>query len=722
MAHELLCTLGPSSLNERVITRLEALGASLFRLNLSHTKVADAARIIRFVQQHTSVPLSLDTEGAQIRTGDLVGGSIRLRENSLVRARRQRVPGDAREFNLYPLNIIARFRVGDVISVDADVLLQVIDLEPEAVVARVLTGGSVGSNKAVTVERDIALPALTQKDRVILAIGKELGILDVALSFAHRPEDVDEIRQAAGAKVSVISKIECREGLRNLREIAERSDAILIDRGDLSREVPLEQMPRVQKYIIQSARELERKVYVATNLMESMTTSPVPTRAEVNDVFNTLMDGASGLVLAAETAIGSYPIGCASMLVRIMREFEDESSRPVVDRTATPISLLVDPHGGRLVQRIAEPETSQSSPSRTIEADAFALDDCEQLGHGAYSPLAGFLGREELESVLEHHRLPDGTVWPMPVLLPLDTASAGSTGAGETIHLLDARGRLRASVQVSEIFRFDPESLAARWYGTTAREHPGVARLLDRGDHFAAGEVTWIEHAEDSARRYRLTPRQTREVFARKGWDRVVAFATRNVPHRVHEFVQRGALESTHADGLFLSLVCGPSRPGAFREEVVLEAYQLLLDFGRYPAGRVVLGQLSDYPRFAGARGALFQALRYKNMGCSHVVIGPRPDPVRGVGAHDATQELFEAVGDVGVKPVFFDELGYDPASESYTKRGAGIASVRSRDVRQALTAGEVLPPWKVDPLVADSLRSLLDAGRPLFHEHDDGV
>jgi pyruvate kinase len=158
MRKKLLCTLGPSSLNERVIVRLTELGVSLFRLNLSHTKVRDAARIIRFVQDLTPVPLSLDTEGAQIRTGDLVTGRIQVRENAVIRIHRQRVPGDSRDFNLYPPDIVEQFLVGDFVHIDADVLTQVVETKPEWVAMRVLSGGEISQNKAVTVERDIAMP------------------------------------------------------------------------------------------------------------------------------------------------------------------------------------------------------------------------------------------------------------------------------------------------------------------------------------------------------------------------------------------------------------------------------------------------------------------------------------------------------------------------------------------------------------------------------------
>jgi len=712
---EILCTLGPSSLNERVIERLAGLGVSLFRLNLSHTDVRDAERLIRLVQGCTSVPLCLDTEGAQIRTGSFVERSIDLRENGIIRVHRQRVPGDSHHFNLYPQGIVDELRLGDFLHLDADVLAQVVDREEEAVALRVLSGGRISQNKAVTVEREIAMPPLTDKDLRILAIGRELGIRHVALSFANRPSDVDAIRDAAGADAFVISKIECRAGLANLAQIAERSDALLIDRGDLSRQVPLERMPAVQKEIIRTARAVGRKVYVATNLMESMTTSPIPTRAEVNDVYNTLMDGADGLVLAAETAIGQYPIGCAGMIKRIIHAFEHAGS---AGEAGDPISPLVEPHGGRLVHPEPVPaDAGALAGLPTLAVDDGALADCEQIATGAFSPLRGFLGREALESVLADHRLPDGTLWPLPVVLPLRPRAASGLGVGAQVVLVGRSGRGRALLQVEEVYSFDLEELARRCFGTTAPDHPGVARLRAGGDRFVAGSVALLEPFTSTNRRYVLTPAQTRSVFAKKGWSRVVGFPTRNVPHRLCQVRQLSALERTHADGLFIGALVSPPRPGAFLPDVVLRSYQTLLDFGLYPAGRVVLGGMAGYPRYAGAREALHTALCFKNMGCSHVAFGPGfcdPDR-RPLG--DEIRRLFEALGDPGVTPLFFDELGYDVETGDYRKRETGTPPLRSAELREALRSHREIPHWMLVDLLGDMLSAEQRAGRPLFFD-----
>ncbi len=232
---EILCTLGPTSMNDRVIARLQDLRVSLFRINLSHTRIEDVSGVIRFVQDRTSVPLCLDTEGAQVRTGNLVKGEAVLRENSLVHIHSKPINGDAENFNLYPADILNKLDIGDFISIDFNsVLVQVIDRDSSnSVTVRVLTGGLIRENKAVSIERDIDLPPLTEKDRMALAIGANMGVRHVALSFANQASDVDEIRAVSVEDVFVISKIESLKGIVNLEKIAAKSNALLLDRGDL---------------------------------------------------------------------------------------------------------------------------------------------------------------------------------------------------------------------------------------------------------------------------------------------------------------------------------------------------------------------------------------------------------------------------------------------------------------------------------------------------------
>jgi pyruvate kinase len=717
---EILCTLGPASLDPRTIQRLEQGGATLFRINLSHTKLADLPGIVRTISNATSVPICLDTEGAQIRTGDFVDGSINLRDNSVVRVHFRRVPADDKNFNLYPVDIAALLELGDFVSIDFNsVLVQVIAKDCDCISMRVLQGGLVGQNKAVTVERNIPMPALTDKDEAALALGCEMGLSHFALSFASRGEDVRKLRNLVGTGAFVISKIESRSGLENLEEIAAGSDALLVDRGDLSRQVPLELLPQTQKRVIQQAKNLDCCVYVATNLLESMVSMPTPTRAEVNDIYNTLADGADGLVLAAETAIGKYPIQCISMVSKVIGAFQRNENNGDHFYPVDAVSLLIEPHGGRLVHREAGPaDLDDIGQLPRLAIPDHEIMDCEQFGYGTYSPLTGFMDREMLDSVLETYRLPGGEVWTLPILLQVSPEDVEAFAPGDRVALTDNQGTVHALLDVSETYNYDLERLAERMYGTTSRDHPGVARLMQRSNHFLAGGVTLVQPLASPIRQYLLTPAQTRFIFTRLGWSRVVAFHSRNPAHRGHETIQLLALERTGADGVYINPVTGPKKPGDFLAEPILLSYQTLLEFGCYPKGKVVLGSFFTYSRYAGPREAVFTALCRKNMGCSHFIVGRDHTGVGDFYTSDANRKLFDSLGDIGVKPVFFETVGYNSETGEYeVERGQPLTLISGTEVRETLRANKQLPDWFMRDLVQEVLLGEMRTGKPLFYE-----
>ena len=681
LTKEILCTLGPASLNDRVIERLTELGVSLFRVNLSHTALEDVAPVVRFIQSRTSVPVCLDTEGAQIRTGHIVDSPFEARENTLIRIPRRRVPGDARTFNLHPIDIAERFLIGDFLSIDFNsVLAQVVDFEEGTAVLRVVNGGVVGKNKAVTVERDITLPPLTEKDFQAVRIGIAEGVRHYALSFANRGSDVEQLREIVGSEAFVISKIESRSGLNNLEAIARHSNALLIDRGDLSREIPIERIPRAQKAIIRRAKQAGVKIYVATNLLESMVTAPIPTRAEVNDIYNTLMDGADGLVLAAETAIGRYPIHCASMVVKMIHELRDDNGGGEAIFHENPTSLLPPPHGGGpLIQRDATAEDRSNLAGLPIlQVDENALIDCDNIALGTYAPLSGFMDRDTLESVLTRYRLPDGTVWPMPIVLTVDDMAARGLKAGMRVALSGVDGTVHALLDIGELYQFNPDTLDRAW-------------LVRAGRTFVAGAVRLVKRLPSTYRRYELTPSQSRFVLARKGWSRVAGFPTRMVCRRGDEALQMGVLEEAGLDGLLISPIVDNSSRSAYLPGPVLKSYQLMIDYGIYPVGRVVLGGLREFGRQGGARDAVFMALCQKNMGCSHAVIGPEQ---AGEAGFNAVRELFDSLGDIGIVPLFREGAHENPP----------------------IVEGSAVQPPDLRDFVRDMLLEEIAAGKPVFN------
>ncbi len=717
MSIELLCTLGPASLNRKVINRLEKLGASLFRINLSHTPLEAVADTIDAIREHTDVSICLDTEGAQVRTGSFADGAVELHENMIVECPAAPVSGTAEHFNLTPLDIIGELAVGDFISIDFNsALAQVVAVDDGAARLRVLNGGMVGSNKAVTVQRDISMPPLSKKDQAAISIGREKGVRHFALSFANHGSDVDEIRRLAGQDAFIISKIESRSGLAHLADIATKSDAILIDRGDLSRQVPIERIPAAQKMIIATAKKLDRRVYVATNLLESMVTQPAPTRAEVNDIYNTLLDGASGLVLAAETAIGAYPIRCASMVMKMTRQFE--AGETIDDPLDMPVSLLVDPHGGELVERtLAYGEEPDTGGLTRVTVSDNALMDCELIANGTYSPLTGFMDKATLQSVLHENRLPSGDIWTLPILLHLSADEAKATGKGQRLVLCSRRGTPHAFLDVAEVFSVDMPSTLKAFFGTESQEHPGARNMAAHGNHFVAGDITLFEPLPSAYRHYELTPRQARFVFAHKGWSQVIGFHTRNPAHRGHEWVQKDALSQTSADGLYINPVIGPKKPGDFLPEPIMLSYQTLLAGGFYPSDRVVLGSFPTYSRYAGPREAVFTAICRKNLGCSHFIIGRDHTGVGNFYDPDANRRLFEELGDIGIDPIFFDAIGYNAETDDYEPmdNSPDIKAISGTQVRDSLRDGTLLPDWMMRECVQKALIQLHRDGHELF-------
>ena len=322
MGTKILATLGPASLNEETVNTLEENGVWLFRINLSHTHLDDVQRVIGKIQKWTDVPICLDSEGAQVRNQNMISESVCFNKNDIVTIHYDVITGDSNNISLAPNSVARQLRVGDYIKVDFNsVKLRITEDKGDCYLARVVQGGYVGSNKAADIDREIQLDAVTDKDKQAFKIGLDMGVRHFSLSFTNTAEDVAEVRDIIGNEVNLISKIESIRGVRNLGEILPIVDSILIDRGDLSREVAIEKIPFIQRRIISHAKSKETPVFVATNLLESMIKSSAPTRAEANDVASTLMMGADGLVLAAETAIGDHPVGAVKMINAIIRQY-----------------------------------------------------------------------------------------------------------------------------------------------------------------------------------------------------------------------------------------------------------------------------------------------------------------------------------------------------------------------------------------------------------------
>ena len=321
MKTKILVTLGPASFSEEAVSACAKLGVGLFRINLSHTPLDAVEDTIKKIQSWTDVPVCLDSEGAQLRNQIMASGEVFFDEGDRIRIPFTAVTGSKAEISFTPPEMASRFEPGDLLRIDFDgAEFEITEKQPDHCRAVAVRAGLVGSNKAADVNRDLPFEPLTPKDLGAIEIGLKNGIKNFALSFANRPEDVIKMRTVCGPDAHIICKIESREGVQNLDAILDITDAILIDRGDLSRQIELHKIPAFQRRIIATANERKKPVYVATNLLESMTNKAAPTRAEVNDVVSTLMMGADGLVLAAETAIGQHPVEAVQMIRLLIDE------------------------------------------------------------------------------------------------------------------------------------------------------------------------------------------------------------------------------------------------------------------------------------------------------------------------------------------------------------------------------------------------------------------
>ena len=347
---KILATLGPAIKTIDDIRQLVENGANLFRLNFSHGEHADHAERYNWVREvekqlNTPIGILMDLQGPKLRVGKFAEGKVILERGQSLRLDLDKTPGNSERVNLPHPEIIEALQPGmSLLLDDGRLRLQVTAKHSDAVDTQVIAGGELSDRKGVNVpEAVLQLSPLTEKDRRDLTFGLELGVDWVALSFVQRPEDIIEARELIQGKALLMAKIEKPSAVVHLEEIAKLCDAIMVARGDLGVEVPAENVPRIQKDIIRTCRQLGKPVVVATQMLESMRFSPAPTRAEVTDVAIAVAEGADAVMLSAETASGDYPQEAVQMMSKIIRQVESgpdfqaqlDVSRPVAEATSS---------------------------------------------------------------------------------------------------------------------------------------------------------------------------------------------------------------------------------------------------------------------------------------------------------------------------------------------------------------------------------------------------
>jgi sulfate adenylyltransferase len=367
-------------------------------------------------------------------------------------------------------------------------------------------------------------------------------------------------------------------------------------------------------------------------------------------------------------------------------------------------STTIAPHGGNLVDRRAPAEDRGELVREALglpraPLDARTLSDLQMIASGVFSPLEGFMLREDYESVVEDMRLSNGMAWSMPVTLSVGEQTARSLNEDAHVALVDGTGEPVATMFLRERYPYDKEREALEVYRTTDREHPGVDYLYRQGEVLLGGEIELLQPLDRGPfPGYYSEPHELRKLLAEKGWRKVVGFQTRNPVHRAHEYIQKSALETV--DGLLLNPLVGETKSDDISAAVRMKSYEVILD-RYYPRNRTVLAVFPAAMRYAGPREAIFHAIARKNYGCTHFIVGRDH---AGVGSYYGTydaQHIFEEFDEeeLGITPLFFEHA-------FFCKECLGMASEKTcphdpeshvffsgTKVREMLSRGEYPPP-----------------------------
>ena len=370
--------------------------------------------------------------------------------------------------------------------------------------------------------------------------------------------------------------------------------------------------------------------------------------------------------------------------------------------SAVTTDQLIRPHGGVLIPRAGvRPENITLGQIRLTPRE---LSDLDMLASGALSPLTGFLGREDYESVVDSLRLASGLPWALPVCLAVPEAPTG-----DRVALADEDGRRLAVLEVDEVYAYDKEREAERCFRTTDAEHPGVARLYAQHAGYVAGPVTVFERLEPAFPELHRDPAETRALFADRGWKRVVGFQTRHPIHRAHEYLTKCALETV--DGLLIHPLVGETKSDDVPAAVRVEAYRVLTE-GYYPAERVVVSAFPAAMRYAGPREAIWHAICRKNYGCSHFIVGRDHAGVGSFyGTYDA-QLIFDEFEphELDIEPMFFEHsfwcrtCGQMATPKTCPHEDDAHVFLSGTKVRELLANGELPPEEFTRPEVAEIL------------------
>ena len=315
---------------------------------------------------------------------------------------------------------------------------------------------------------------------------------------------------------------------------------------------------------------------------------------------------------------------------------------------------MINAHGGKLVNRIIN---TDSAGLFSIDISADLANDVENIADGIFSPLEGFLNQQNFESVISKGRLVNDIAWTIPIVLDVDEETSKKMKEAGDVLLKNPEGTGIAILHVEEVYSFDKKNTASGVYGTNDESHPGAAKTYGMKDFLVGGEIDYIQKPNESEiRKYRMTPVETREAFTKAGWEKIVAFQTRNPPHVAHEILQKTAI--TTRDGVFVNPLIGKKKSGDFKDEVIIKAYETMIE-NYYPENRCRLATLHTEMKYAGPKEAIHHAIMRQNYGCTHIIIGRDHAGVGNFYDPFAAQKIFEEYPELDISPIFFPAFFY---------------------------------------------------------------
>ncbi|HXG06584.1 MAG TPA: sulfate adenylyltransferase [Nitrososphaera sp.] len=370
------------------------------------------------------------------------------------------------------------------------------------------------------------------------------------------------------------------------------------------------------------------------------------------------------------------------------------------------------PHGGKLVNRLVVASESKTEGMFSVQISTDLRNDVENIADGVFSPLEGFVGEADFQSIVKTGRLSNGLAWTVPIVLDVDDQTAVKMKDAGQVALATGSEKF-AILRVEEVYSFDRLECAKAIYQTDDINHPGVEKMVNMKNKLVGGRIDLIKKMDKSpVRRYRMTPAETRAEISRKGWRSVVGFQTRNVPHVAHEMLQKAALNLY--DGLFINPLIGKKKRGDFKDEVILDAYVALVD-NYYPKDRAMFVTLHTEMRYAGPKEAIHHAIMRKNFGCSHFIVGRDHAGVGSYYQPFAAQEIFKGYPDLEIEPVFFAAFYYCKkclffANERNCPHGPEFREELSgTKMRKMVSSGEIPAQHLMRPEVAKAILSYKD-------------